>query len=471
MSLRRFVSLTAVLAALGALVSGVPAHAEQRALLVGVGQYATPGIDLPGIDLDLERMHDTLVRMGFTDAQIRTLRDDEATSTRVIESFSTWLKDGVQPQDRVVFYFSGHGSNIPDTNKDESDGVDEVLVTHDMKRARVNGKASLTGVVVDDKLGQLIAALPSRNVWIIVDSCHSGTVTRSFSLKNRSLARDAVYTKSFHYAGMPTPAPRVTTRSIMRAGGPVSNADNFVSLTAAGDGEEAIGTSKGGVFTIGLTEAYARLTAQGKPVTVTGLKDEAAAYIRSKVDQQLVHTPQLNGSPRLATGALQLVSAQPAAEGPNRKRLAELIAAQPNALKLTASAARYTVDQPVSLSVEVPANGYLNVVTVDADDAATVIFPNRHQTDNAVKPGMLRIPAEEMDFELLAAEPVGQTLVVAFLTSAPLNFYNETLDERDAQGRISVDFPALSHTATRAIRVAPRQARSYAGQVEFEVAT
>ena len=465
MTVHRIALLTGTLAA---LAMAAPLSAEQRALLVGVGQYETPGIDLPGIDLDLERMHDTLVRMGFTDAQIHTLRDGEATSTHVIESFETWLKQGVQPQDRVVFYFSGHGSNIPDTNGDEDDGVDEVLVTHDMKRARINGRPSLTGVVVDDKLGQLIAALPSRNVWIIVDSCHSGTITRSFNLKNRSLARDAVYKKSFNYPGMPTPAPRVTTRSIRRAGGPVSNADNYVSLTAAGDGEEAIGTSKGGVFTIGLTEAFTRLATQGKAVTVSALKDEAAAYIRSKVDQQLVHTPQLTGSPRLATGALQLVSTTPA-EGPNRMRLAELIAAQGGALKVTASAPRYAVDQPVSLTVEVPAAGHLNVVTVDADDAATVIFPNRHQTDNAVKPGTLRIPAEDMDFELLASEPLGRTLVVAFLTSAPLNFYNETLDERDAQGRISVDFPTLSHTATRAIRVAPRQARAYAGQVEFEV--
>ena len=36
------------------------AHAEQRALLVGVGKYAMPGHDLPGIDLDLQTMRETL---------------------------------------------------------------------------------------------------------------------------------------------------------------------------------------------------------------------------------------------------------------------------------------------------------------------------------------------------------------------------------------------------------------------------
>jgi len=45
------------------LLTGAVAIADQRALLVGVGKYSVPGIDLPGIDLDLERMHETLILM------------------------------------------------------------------------------------------------------------------------------------------------------------------------------------------------------------------------------------------------------------------------------------------------------------------------------------------------------------------------------------------------------------------------
>jgi len=468
--MKRSMPALIVVALAAALGRATPAHAEQRALLVGVGQYQTAGIDLPGIDLDIERVRDTLIRMGFKDSQIRTLRDGEATSTAVIRSFETWLKEGVQPQDRVVFYFSGHGSNIPDVNGDEKDGVDEVLVTNDMKRARVNGRATLTGVVADDKLSQLIAAIPSRNVWIVVDSCHSGTVTRTIDLANRSLARDKVYVKSFSYAGMPAPSTKHDKPSVVTRGVKAGPTENFVSLTAAGDGEEAIGTSKGGVFTIGLTEAFARLAAQGKTPTVAALKDEAAAYIRSKVDRAQVHTPQLNGSTELAGGALKLLEeAPPSSQGPNRQKLVELVGRQAGKLSVTATAEKYAIDQPVQISVDVPFAGYLNVVAVDADDVATVIYPNRHQTQNTVSAGALRIPSEAMDFELLASEPVGPTLVVAFLTSAPLNFFNETLDQRDSQGRITADFPALSYTATRAIRVAPREARSYGGQLEIQV--
>jgi hypothetical protein len=74
-----------------------------------------------------------------------------------------------------------------------------------------------------------------------------------------------------------------------------------------------------------------------------------------------------------------------------------------------------------------------------------------------------------MDFELPAAEPLGPTLVVGFVTSDPINFYENSLDERGRDGNINVDFTSMSHTATRAIRVAPRKKEMYAAQLEISV--
>ena len=437
--------------------------AEQRALLVGVGQYETPGIDLPGIDLDLERMRETLARLGFEDKQIRTLADGDATSTNVIAAFEGWLKQGVQPNDRVVFYYSGHGSNIPDLDGDEDDGVDEVLVTHDMKRAKIKGRATLAGVVPDDKLASLIAAIPSRNIWIIIDACHSGTMTRSFSMKNRSLDSGPVFVKSFTYTGMPAGGHSTFSRDVGKG-----TPSNFVSLSAAGDNEKAIGTSVGGVFTMGLTEAIKRMATAGKGITINELRDETTAYIKTKVDKDEVHHPQVTGNTTLAGASLKIV-APGATGGPNKRKLLEMVAAQSKHLDISATNLRYAVDEPVKLTLKLPTSGYLNVVSVDAQDTATVLFPNRYQLDNAVSAGPFALPTPQMAFELLASEPLGETLVVAFLSSDKINFYQQSVDNRDENGNIKVDFSTLSPTATRAIRIAPRNSETFSAELEMQI--
>jgi hypothetical protein len=155
--------------------------------------------------------------------------------------------------------------------------------------------------------------------------------------------------------------------------------------------------------------------------------------------------------------------------GPNRKRLIQLVGEQQNEFKFESSKETYVIDEPVDFSMEIPIDGYLNVVTVDAQDSATVLYPNQFNQENAVKAGSFRIPTDEMDFVLPAAEPAGKTLVAAFVTQDPINFYSQTLDERDENGNVNVTFTTLSKTATRAIRVAPRKAEMYAVMLELAV--
>jgi hypothetical protein len=455
-------TIVLIASALLALYS-IGGQAEQRALLVGVGKYSVPGIDLPGVDLDLERMRETLVLMGFEDSQIRSLLDYQATSGNVVKEFETWLREGVTPQDRVVFYYSGHGSNTPDFNGDEADGVDEVLVTHDVRRVTKNGKRALTGVVDDDTMAALISNIPSSNIWIIVDACHSGTVTRDILMDNLSLGGDPVYEKSFKYEGMPEGDHSVFDKEFAKDSDP-----NFVSMSAAGDDEKALGTYSGGVFTIGLSKAIEEAARNGESLTVYELRDSAAAYIRDHVDESKVHHPQVTGSEELANGALKIV---PLAEGngPNRQKLIAMVEEQGNAFDLTANKEVFSIDDPVELSMNIPMRGYLNLITVDSKDTATVLFPNHYHSDNAVSEGAFTIPTDSMDFDLPASEPLGTTLVVGFISSDPVNFYQSSLDERDENGNINVDFTSMSHSATRAIRVAPRKKEMYAAKLEISV--
>ncbi len=458
MRLSTFIALgTCVLLASGS------AFAEQRALLVGVGKYSVPGIDLPGIDLDLDRMQDTLNIMGFEDSQIKRLLDEEATSKNVVKGFETWLREGVGPNDRVVFYYSGHGSNTPDFNGDEDDGVDEVLVTHDVRRVTKKGKRALSGVVDDDTLSELIAAIPSNNIWIIVDACHSGTVTRDIVMDNLSLGKDPIFTKSFAWSGMPEGKTFAFDKEFSK------DVDtNFVSMSAAGDGEKAIGTTRGGVFTIGLSNAIRDAAQQERSLNVVELRDSAAEYIQEHVDEWAVHTPQVTGSETLANGALKILPLEEG-NGPNRKKLLQMVAEQDAPFEFTANKETYALEDPVVLSMTIPVDGYLNVISVDSKDTATVLFPNKYHLDHAVSAGEFKIPTAKMAFDLPASEPLGPTLVVGFVTRDPINFYENTLDERNANGEINVELATMSHVATRAIRVAPRKKEMYATKIEIDV--
>lgn len=92
------------------------------------------------------------------------LINENATFDNVVKSFTTLAKI-TKPDDKVFITFSCHGTQIPDINKDEKDKLDEALCLYD-------------GLLVDDQLGKLIKLL-NCNVYVISDSCHSGTISKA----------------------------------------------------------------------------------------------------------------------------------------------------------------------------------------------------------------------------------------------------------------------------------------------------
>ncbi len=118
------------------------------------------------------------------------------------------------------------------------------------------------------------------------------------------------------------------------------------------------------------------------------------------------------------------------------------------------------------VTVDVPSAGYLNVVSIGPDDVPTVLFPNQHHGDNRVAAGAFSIPTQPMKFDLKATKPYGPTLVAAFLSKEPLDFYQSGAGERDVQGRMHEQFARLSASsrsqleklATKSFAVAAREA-------------
>lgn len=164
---------TLIVGAAAALFSPSPAQAGDRALLIGISRYQLPEYHLRGPRADLITMgfvaQDTL---GFAQSEIRTLRDANATRANIVASIQEWLIDGTEPGDRVLLYFSGHGTQVRDFDFDEADGRDEALAPYDIGYAQENA-------LIDDQLVALLDQLTGRRVIVIVDACHSGTITRS----------------------------------------------------------------------------------------------------------------------------------------------------------------------------------------------------------------------------------------------------------------------------------------------------
>ncbi len=151
--------------------------ATKKAFIVGINDYAPIGVggpDLSGCVNDVRDMASTLVQCGFLPANIRILTNQNATRSKIL-LYLKWLLTGCKAGDSLVFYYSGHGTQVANVNADvEIDGVDEALVPHDF---------STSGFVKDDDIKAVINALmkPKVNLEVIFDCCHSGTGTRAFN--------------------------------------------------------------------------------------------------------------------------------------------------------------------------------------------------------------------------------------------------------------------------------------------------
>lgn len=86
---------------------GGGAGGSRRALLVAINDYGNPQNDLPSCLEDAARFRSALQsRYGFE--TFAELYDGDATVANV-QAGLAWLFDNVADDDRLVFFYSGHG--------------------------------------------------------------------------------------------------------------------------------------------------------------------------------------------------------------------------------------------------------------------------------------------------------------------------------------------------------------------------
>ena len=160
--------------------------AEKRAIVIGIGEY--PDVDygwhaING-DNDIELTQTLLLNNGFTNNNICTLRNEQATYTGIIYALKQLIHQSGQG-DIVYIHFSGHGQQITDLNGDEEDGYDESWIPYDALQeptSSYNGERHLIDDELNFYLCQIYQKIGSSGRLIVVsDACHSGTSTRDLS--------------------------------------------------------------------------------------------------------------------------------------------------------------------------------------------------------------------------------------------------------------------------------------------------
>jgi hypothetical protein len=144
----------------------------KKALLVGINYKNIKGAALNGCINDIVNTSEVLIdTFDYDTKNITQLRDDTnvasslPTRANILSNLSGLVAQSSNLSE-LWFHYSGHGSQIRDTNGDEVDRLDEVLVPVDFQQ---------NGFIVDDEIFTIVKNSKCKTI-LIFDSCHSGSV-------------------------------------------------------------------------------------------------------------------------------------------------------------------------------------------------------------------------------------------------------------------------------------------------------
>lgn len=124
--------------------------------------------------------------------QSSILTEGQGTSARVVEGIGQAARQ-LAAGDMFLLTYSGHGGQVPDSNGDDADGRDETWVLYDR-------------MLIDDELYSLFAQFAAGvRIFMLSDSCHSGTVARMVMYREACKVRDMLRTGARDASVLPEP--------------------------------------------------------------------------------------------------------------------------------------------------------------------------------------------------------------------------------------------------------------------------
>ena len=128
---------------------------------IGIDNYETSvWKNLNNAVLDAKSIVKILTTKYNFDEYPNSLYDFEATKQNIYDSFNT-LRNSIEPEDNVIIFFAGHGNINPMTQRG-------YWIPHE-------GTADVYTWIENSVIKDFIADLNAKHIWLIADSCFSGT--------------------------------------------------------------------------------------------------------------------------------------------------------------------------------------------------------------------------------------------------------------------------------------------------------
>lgn len=144
----------------------------KKAVLVGINYYSVPNARLNGCINDITNITNVITKhFNYKPENITKLTDDNTNPSFIPNRANillqlTQLINNSKNCEEIWFHYSGHGSQVRDKNRDESDGLDEVIVPLDFQKS---------GFILDDEIYQIIKNSRCKTI-LVFDSCHSASI-------------------------------------------------------------------------------------------------------------------------------------------------------------------------------------------------------------------------------------------------------------------------------------------------------
>ncbi len=397
-------SITTVWAAKKALIAGIPSHFQGGAR--------------QGIEIDISIMENMLSEYGF---EIEKLTNEAMTTGSLRNKLKEYQSLG--PDDVFVFYYSGHGAQIPDSNGDEADGKDETIVLYDHPM-----DGSSTGLLVDDEMYSLLVNIPAKK-FVFFDSCHSGSAYKSSS--------GPVVSKSLGYLSK---AMGIT--STQEPG--VADKRSILFFGAAKDHQQSLATPSGSMFTLSLLDGIKRkkadTNADGR-TTFRELLDFSTRDIERQTQncpagQCPLFSPDMHGREDVLDQDIFVAmdidnkSSGGGSGGGNSSEIEAglddiMNSGQAKVMTLKTQDS-YQDGEKIELEFDSGSyEGYLSILYIDNTDI-TILYPNKFQPQEKRYQGRVSFPSSiTTKFELKAMKPYGRTVGYVIISEEPLGLYGK----------------------------------------------